>query len=353
MEDLYNRFKLLKHLDRLVAWRNGDVPFTIFADFDISNRCNNQCPKCVSSLLYDNCDKTIVKLEDAKRVISQLKDIGGKAITFAGGGDPACNPHLEEIIRHANHGMDVAMYTNGLGLNGRMIEAIVDCCTWMRISFDADGPEMYRKTHGMNKKAFERVLSNIEHIVKAKKETGSELVIGLTYLLGPHTIDGIYNAAKFSKELGVDYIRFRPFFMWEDEKRGMKYKKEEGNRIIEEVKRSMELSNKTFEVSCDLSRCASTIEKKARVFDKCYLPNFVVSITADLNVYPCCVYKNNKEYCMGDLKQNSLKEVILSERAKNISEAINISDCPNPCMLQNHVELLWAVRQPIKHQNFL
>ena len=239
MKNLYGQFKLLKHLDRLNEWQKGGLSQPIFAAFDLSNICNNRCPRCITTLTYETCDKSVVKREDAFRVISQLKDGGIRAITFAGGGEPTCNPNLEEIMRYTkNKDIEIALWTNGLKLTDRVIDTATDCCTWMRVSLDADGPELYQQTHGMNENCFNEVISNISRLTqtRAKKNKSSdEMTIGATYLLGPHTIDGIYNAAKLARDLGVDYLRFRPFFSWDAKERP--FTKSEGEQVFGELKR--------------------------------------------------------------------------------------------------------------------
>ncbi|MDP1728840.1 MAG: SPASM domain-containing protein, partial [archaeon] len=73
----------------------------------------------------------------------------------------------------------------------------------------------------------------------------------------------------------------------------------------------------------------------------------------DLKMYPCCIFKNNPKYCLGDLSKQSFKKIWKSDARKNVSERINLKQCPNPCMYHQDAELLSAVKEPIKHYNFL
>ncbi|MDP1729515.1 MAG: radical SAM protein, partial [archaeon] len=260
MENLYSQFKLLKHADRLADWQNGKISQPIFAAFDLSDRCNNKCPQCVSVLTYGHGGGEIVSREDALGVIKQLGEYGVKGITFAGGGEPTCNPHLEKAIRTAKKEIgDVALVTNGLKLEDKIIEAVVDCCTWTRVSLDADSPELYLKTHGMPKKYFEKVVANILKLTETRERKGKkeDLTLGVTYLIGRHTAEGIYPAAKLAKNLGVDYIRFRPFFIWEGKE--MALKPEETEKINRELKRCEELRTPNFAASYSTQRCNAMV----------------------------------------------------------------------------------------------
>lgn len=367
MADMHSPYKLLKHLDNVLMWKRQGYTFPVFIDLDITNKCNNKCPLCVTSLIsHQKKNNVSLSLEKAKDIITQLSDVGVRAITFAGGGDPSCHLNFDELIEFVKYkGMDIALFTNAYELSDKGIESIVKCCTWMRISLDADSPEIYKKTHGMDALEFNHVLSNINKIVKKRKETGSNIVIGACYLIGPHTIDGIYNATKLCKDMGLDYIRLRPFFEWE----GKIDKMKDSGKLIKEIERCKEFESKNFGVSYPQYRCSP--ENKERVFSQCYVPHFITSVTADAKVYPCCAFKNNEEYCLGDLNKNSFKEIWLSERRKNVHELIDLKKCPTHCQFEDHGKLLWAIKnnklyggmtledmlgsifEPIQHSNFL
>ncbi|MDD5012060.1 MAG: radical SAM protein [Candidatus Nanoarchaeia archaeon] len=347
-QDLYSQYKLLKHLDRLIAWRDGEIVYPIAADFNLTNKCNNRCPLCVSSESRDN---TTVNFEDAKRIIQELKDVGTRSIYFAGGGDPTCHENLEEIIRLTkSKDMDVAVCTNGYKMSDGVIDAIVDCCSWMRISLDADGPEIYKRTHGMSKDSFYRVIENMSKLAIKKREKNSEIVIGAAYLLGPETVSGIYNAAELCKKIGIDGIRFRPFFEWMNSE---KFPEKEREIMLREFEFCNRLKSNNFSVSYPEDRLQAVVTKKIRHYDKCYVPHVITAISADLKLYPCCVLRNNPKYVLGDLKEKSFREIWESDERRKVHEKIDVNDCPNPCQYEKDNKIMHAVIEKITHSNFL
>lgn len=345
-KDQYSKHKLLKHLDRLLMFDKEGYSYPIYADLDLTNNCNNNCPLCCSAMSKDGKK---IEFEKAKDIIIQLKDLGIRAITLAGGGDPTCHPNLEEIIRFIKElGIDVALITNCYSVSDSLIDTIINNCTWIRISLDADSPEMYKKTHGMDELAFNKVLNNIQKLTQKKKAIDSQITIGTVFLLGYHTISGIYNAAKLSKNLGADYIRFRPF-----EGLNRKLTSEEGVQMFEQLDRCKQLTDKNFKATFREDRVEAEVKEREVKYPQCLAIHFIISITPDLKVYPCCNFRNNPKYCLGDLNEKSLKEIWLSDERKKIHEKINVLDCPNPCQFEKYNEFLFEIKNKGFHKNFL
>lgn len=344
--NLYSQYKLLKHLDKLDDFKKGKIVYPIWVGFTLTNKCNNSCPRCTTQ----RKDSTTISFENAKDIIRQLEEGDVRAVTYGGGGEPTCYPNLEEIIRFTKErGMEVALCTNGYKLSEGVMNAVIDCCTWIRISLDADGPDIYKKTHGMPEITFNKVVENMSKLAEKKKKASSKVTIGVSYLLGPETISGIYNATKLCKEIGVDQIRFRPFFVW-DNKRNIKLN---GKEVFNELDKCKELDDNNFSVSYAEDRLESIVGERKRAYTKCLVYNFNTIITPDMKIYPCCMLENDAKYSLGNLKEKSFKEIWGSEERKNAYGKINLNDCPNPCMLDKHNELLEAIVRDIPHSNFL
>src|SRR4029077_20791582 len=72
---------------------------------------------------YDDVSKP-VPLEEMKRRLDTLADIGTSVITISGG-EPLMHPDLDDIIRHIRHrGMIAGLITNGFFLNKERIERL-------------------------------------------------------------------------------------------------------------------------------------------------------------------------------------------------------------------------------------
>jgi len=83
-------------------------------------RCNLACGYCNE---YDDVSKP-VPLEEMKRRLDLLADMGTSVITISGG-EPLMHPELEEVIRHIRRrGMIAGMITNGFLLSVARIQSL-------------------------------------------------------------------------------------------------------------------------------------------------------------------------------------------------------------------------------------
>ncbi|GAF96183.1 unnamed protein product, partial [marine sediment metagenome] len=47
-KEVYRADKLINHLDRIVEFSQKGVTYPIEVDFDLTDKCNQKCPKCVT-----------------------------------------------------------------------------------------------------------------------------------------------------------------------------------------------------------------------------------------------------------------------------------------------------------------
>src|SRR5215470_6457232 len=105
-------------------------------------RCNLDCGYCNE---YDDVSKP-VPLEEMKRRLDILADMGTSIITISGG-EPLMHPELEEVIRHIRrHGMIAGMITNGFLLSNERIKSLNESgLEHLQISIDNVTPDEVSK----------------------------------------------------------------------------------------------------------------------------------------------------------------------------------------------------------------
>ena len=361
--DVQSRYKLLNNLERVLQWTETGFAFPILVNMTLTNRCSHRCPLCTSKAYLD--DRTM-PTADAKRIVAEVARLGAKAIGLGGGGDPTCHPDLAEVIDFiGEQGLEVSLNTNGQLLDPAIIAAAVRRCTWIRVSLDAEGPATFKKTHGLGEEAYAQVVGNIRALVAEKRRTGSEVTLGITYLLGPHTVAGAVQATRQVRDLGVDYMRLRPFFEWDRQEAqpgapgdlvelgkrpsgSRAYRTRERESFQEEMMAQLErceaLSTEAFSASFPKERAPTDGAPPVRDHRACYVHHFETVVAADLEVYPCCMLEDDAKYSLGSLRGRTFEELWRSEGRRQAYGRIDFSDCPNPCMLEKHNQLLWELR---------
>jgi len=96
-----------------------------------TNACNMQCDFCSCSERNRSLEMPI---DEALRVIGDFAQLGCKAVTITGGGEPLMHPYITEMIEAFHEaGILVGLVTNGLLLD-RLSQKVIGLLTWCRIS---------------------------------------------------------------------------------------------------------------------------------------------------------------------------------------------------------------------------
>jgi len=341
--------KILKHLDRINAWLDGKNPYPITVELDMTNVCNHACPECVVNYFRKE-DSNFLTKKFASNVIKQLAKAQVRGLIFTGGGEPLCNSSTLDMVKLAKDlGLDLGFITNGSLLDEESAKVILDCCIWLRVSLDAASKKTFSLTHGMDSDEFEKVIGNIRLLSKLKKETGSNCTIGVGYLTSKNTVSEMKKVAALCKTLGVDYLQFRPMqvhdggefrYCWTD--------------VIEDIDKCLEYSQDGYQVLYSKHKYDMMRRKDyGRYYKKCYGHQFATVIAADGKMYICCHLRGYDKYCIGDLRKDSFKEIWNSKHRQEVANNIDFKDCIPLCRDNTFNQVLWNIKQPREHVNFL
>lgn len=336
---VFSGYKILAHQAEICNWILGKSKSLIVFEIDLTNCCNNKCPKCTG--MRRNSD-AFLSIEETESYIRQAVNLGAKGVIFTGGGDPLLCKYLKEAILFSrNNGLDIVVMTNGLALTQKIAKVILKNCIGLRISLDAGNPGMYKKTHGMEEKYFFKTLSSLKMLQKLREEKKYFCEVGVGYLTGVETVD-YYEMEDFVKvgiSCGLDYVQFRPFHydFTPINKHLEKLRGAYGNMI------SIMASEHKYDYFCDIKRG----------YLSCYGANFETVIGADANMYICCHHRGNKKYSLGNLRTESMEEIW--NKRKKIIDKINFNDCVPLCRCDEINRVLHEIKKESKnrHRNFL
>lgn len=105
----------------------------IHVQLNLTNKCNLSCSYC-------SCENRDRKLEigynKAVDIMRKYKQIGCKAVTISGGGEPLLHKEINHIIKYIDHlGISIGLVTNGIALPKLYSYEYIK---WIRVSFDDD-----------------------------------------------------------------------------------------------------------------------------------------------------------------------------------------------------------------------
>lgn len=344
--------KILGHLDRIKEWIETDMSHPITYELDMTNVCNHRCQYCFG--FSDQNNKASLTLEEAKEIIRQIKEFGGRGISFTGGGEPLCNPATIKAIEFAKDmGLDIGFITNGALIKEDITERLLKNCTWIRVSLDAASPQMFKFTHGLDGKTYDIVIKHIKLLVNKKRQLKPSCTIGVGYLTFPKTRKEIFKFAKLCRDLGVDYAQYRPLLP-AFSRVEINYNEESQKEIVREIKRALRLSDDGYQVLYSKHKYDSvTNGEMTKPYGKCYGHHFATVIAADKKMYLCCHFRGVEKYCLGDLNKNTLEEIWGLDKRRQVYENIDMRDCVLLCRCNTFNAILWNIKQEKVHPNFI
>ncbi len=214
-----NAERLLKERLRDAYWRRGFIsvlrglaefgvrkPFVPGAPFlivwDVTYACNLRCKHCYSTAGKPWKDE--LKTQEALKAIEVLADAGVTAIAFSGG-EPLIRRDFFELAKAVrDHGMFVALATNGTLLNKENVRKLKDLGVWfVQISLDGtkETHEAFRGIEGI----YDKVVEGIKNCVEAGLITCiSTTATKLNYRDIPKVMD-------LAEELGVQWFMLYNF----------------------------------------------------------------------------------------------------------------------------------------------
>ncbi len=333
--------KILGHVDRVRDWLVSGRSRPITVEFDLTNRCNQGCPRCFG--FHPKRGASQMALEDARRILRQVQALGARGVTFTGGGDPLVSPIVIPVLRFARElGLDLGFITNAAALTEESARVVLECCQWVRVSLDAASPEIYKLTHGMDGPDWRAVLENMRLLLKLKQQASLACTVGIGFLTSAESRQDILSFAALGRELGVDYVQYRPLLR--------RFGEAELNysdpAVLASIRRAREFAHDGFQV-VDSEHKYRLIQEGdwRRTYAQCYGQNFATVVAADSRMYICCHMRGVEKYCIGDLSRQSLEEIWDSPRRQEVAATVDFRDCPPLCRCDSFNHILWRLRQ--------
>lgn len=336
----YSNLKIFAHGQAIQDIGEGKRIAPIYVRIKPTNYCNHKCYYCsyadhVLGLRDSVNRQDQIPWKKMEEILFDLADMGVKAVTFSGGGEPLVYPHIVESMESIlKNGIDLSIITNGHLLNEERAEVLANA-KWVRISFDSANAETYAKVRQLPLEAFHEVCENIRRFSKIKKK---DCELGINFVINHENADQVYEMARMVKELGVNHIKYTARVT----KDLFDYHKPFKQNVIEQIHRAKEeLEEDGFRIINKYESDFDSVLVFHRCYETCYVNRIFTVIAADSKVYFCHDKAYVREGLVGDLKNQSFKELWFSDETIKRYESFNPQkECEHHCVYDDRNELL-------------
>ncbi|MCX6896574.1 MAG: radical SAM protein [Verrucomicrobia bacterium] len=345
----YSDLKILAFPDKIAAFQEGRITAPIYVRIKPTNRCNHGCRFCCysdgtkrpkdradlhlqASMHESMREQDVMPLAKAVELLNDLRDMGTKAVTFSGGGEPLLHPEIVAIMNTAlANGLDLSIITNGQLLSGERAQVLAKA-KWVRVSIDYTTAKQMVDSRNVADRSFDQVLDNLRNFSKIKS---SDTDPGINFNVTGYNYEGLLPFAKTLKDCGVENVRFSPVYV----SNFREYHEPIAPRVREQLREIQAICDDRFSVNStyDLD---SPSKSPNRAFTRCLYMQTVPVVGADLNVYACHNTAYSEHGKIGSMRDRSFKQLWFSEDAKKAFCSLNPSVvCRHECANHHKVEL--------------
>lgn len=327
-----------------VDWSFGTKsPYVV--ELDPTTACDLACPGCISGDLLNQKDSYNNRFSNDRLVgiSDELIQSGVKAVILIGGGEPLSHPKVGEIIENfGTNDVQVGITTNGTFIK-KHLDVIAKYSSWTRVSVDAGTDETFKYLRPTisGRSKFKQIISNMEELAKVKVG-----LLGYSFLIRTaadgttdsaagllkygkilkSNVNEIYKAARLAKEIGCDYFEPKPSY--DDDHNLVTHSKDDMNVAAEMVSKIKELEDDNFKILESVNLQAALNREQMgdqpKEYTSCPAADLRTLVTPS-GVYVCPYFRGDTRFKVGDIREQSLKEIWTSKKRKEVMNNLNPS----------------------------
>ncbi len=353
---LYTRMKIFHFnakLDSLQPSSGGILP-PLNVRIKPTNACNHNCWYCAYraenlQLGQDMNQKDSIPRDKMLEIIDDLMAMEVKAVTFSGGGDPFCYPHLLETVQKlAATPIKFAALTNGSRLTGEVAEVFAKHATWLRVSMDGWDNASYREYRGCSDGEFTNIIRNMEQF----KKIGGKCYLGVCIVVDNNNYEHIYDLIQLLHATGVNSVKVSPCIVSNSCDDNYNYHVPLFDSVKEQTLRAQqEFTGEGFELYDAYHYQLGTFAKD---YSWCPYLQIVPVIGADLNIYSCHDKAYNlAEGLLGSITDTRFRDFWFSDK-RRFYRINPRRDCNHHCVVDsNNRMVLEYLNVDENHREFL
>lgn len=341
---LYTRLKAFHFEENLAALpiATDKIAPPIHIRLKPTNICNHRCRYCAYSSetltafgknTWDH--NATIPGEKMLEIIGDIIEMGVKAVTFSGGGDPFVYPHLLEASKIlAKSPVRFAALTNGSRVTGELAEVFAASATWLRISMDGWDNASYSYYRGVPDGEYTKIMKNIGNF----KMLSGRCYLGVSLIIDGENGLHVYESLRRLKDAGVDSVKLSPCLVSDDELKNKEYHLEIASEIKDQIEQAKsDLADSKFEL---FDAYTTLSEKFQKQYTWCPTMQLCPIIGADQNVYTCPDKAYNLDKgLIGSIKDRRFSSFWFDDKSK-FYKVNPTDDCSHHCERNALNELL-------------
>jgi len=297
-----------------------------------TNACTHRCRYCAYrapdlQLGRDMDQRQSIPREKMLEVVGDLIAMGVQAVTFSGGGDPFCYPHLKDAVeRLTGSGVPFAALTNGARLTGDVAALFAQSAAWLRVSMDGWDAPSYARYRGVDEDEFDRVIGNIRRF----RALGDRCHLGVNLVVDRDNAPHVFDFIRMVRDLGADSIKISPCVVSDSGAENNAYHRPFFDDVNAQIAHAREcFASDTFEIYHAYHEQQTAFEKP---YTWCPYLQILPVIGADLGVYTCQDKAYNRESgLLGTIAHERFRDFWMRDKAKFFR--VNPSrDCDHHCV---------------------
>ncbi len=183
--------------------KKEDIFFPPMVFAEITNMCNLKCVHCPHSYVVrqENYRPRHMGLDVFRKIADEVSGHSGAILRIVCDGEPTMHPDFMEIMSYSRHkGISpLCLNTNGTLLDERLVREILRLnIEVIEVSLDALRKETYERIRIGGD--FDRVISNIDMLLKLRNEVGSDTKIMVSIIDQPKVASEIEDFRAYWEE---------------------------------------------------------------------------------------------------------------------------------------------------------
>ena len=307
MATFYSSLKFLQFTDHLQGLAQGRIVAPVHIRVKPTNLCNHKCWYCAyrtdNLVLGDEMsEQDSIPVDRMLALAHEFVEMGVKAVTFSGGGEPLLYKPLPEVIEIlAAGGIRIAALTNGSNLKGRVADAFARHGTWVRISLDAWDNTSYVKSRGAKSGDFSRLIDNI----RAFTDRDTHCVLGVSLIVGQDNHTHIFDVCSLLKDCGVNHVKVSGAVVSNNAAGNNAYHLSIKAEVAHQITLANALCDEHFTV---LNHYHDLEDRFEKTYHTCPFLQFLTVIGADQTVYTCQDKAYTESGRMGSIADRTFKD---------------------------------------------